>query len=147
MQAHSRKAGAGFTLLELMIVVVIIAILAAIAIPNYLQYSLRSRRSDAMAGLAQNQAILERCYAASFDYTQVNVATPPAGCTAIEALSPNKYYAITLPAPTTSAYTLTATPAPGSPQLKDTACTSFSVNSVNLKTSTGSGGSTVCWSH
>jgi type IV pilus assembly protein PilE len=148
MQAHPRKAGAGFTLLELMIVVVIIAILAAIAIPNYLQYSLRSRRSDALAGLAQNQAILERCYAAGFDYTQVNVATPPAGCTALHGPSPGGYYTIAFPAPpTTTSYILTATPVAGSPQLKDTACTSFTVNSTNQQTSTGSGGSTVCWSH
>jgi type IV pilus assembly protein PilE len=148
MQAlYPRKAGTGFTLLELMIVVAIIAVLAAIAVPNYLQYSMRSRRTDAIAALAQDQGILERCYAAFFDYTKVTAATPPAGCAAIPARSPNGYYAITLPAPTTSAYTLIATPVPGLPQAKDAACTSFSVTSTNVQTSTGSGGSTVCWSH
>jgi type IV pilus assembly protein PilE len=148
MQAHPRKASAGFNLLELMIVVMIVAILAAIAIPNYLHYSLRSRRTDAMAALALNQAILERCYAAVFDYTQVNTAPLPAGCAAIQAVSPNNYYAITLlPAPTTSTYTLTATAAPGSPQLQDTACVTLSVTSTNKQLSTGSGTTATCWSH
>jgi type IV pilus assembly protein PilE len=147
MQAHPRKASAGFNLIELMIVVMIVAILAAIAIPNYLHYSLRSRRTDAMAALALNQAILERCYAAAFDYTQVNTAPLPAGCAAIAPLSPNLYYAITLPAPTTSTYTLTATAAPGSPQLQDTACVTMSVTSTNKQLSTGSATTATCWSH
>ena len=49
------KSQKGFTLIELMIVVAIIGILAAIAIPNFLQYQLKSRQSEAKTNLGAIQ--------------------------------------------------------------------------------------------
>ena len=128
----------GFTLIELMIVVLIIAILSAIAYPAYTHYVYKSRRSDAYAALNQGQAILERCYAQYFSYAPTGGAT----CPAIPATSSEKYYQITQPAAATSTtYKLTATPI--GPQAGDTQCTSLSLNQAGTKTWTGPGSN--CW--
>lgn len=74
----------GFTLIELMIVLVIIGIVASIAYPSYIRYVQKSVRTDAHAGLMQAASELERCYTRSYSYSD---------CT-ISELSPEKNYEI-----------------------------------------------------
>ncbi len=52
----------GFTLIELMIVVAVIGILAAIAIPSYNEYILKSKRKEAIAELLKSEGWMERYY-------------------------------------------------------------------------------------
>lgn len=59
----------GFTLIELMAVVVIIAILAAIAIPSYTQYIQRANRNEAQQTLLEAAAFLQRCFTQNNDYS------------------------------------------------------------------------------
>jgi type IV pilus assembly protein PilE len=150
MKTTRFKRSVGFTLIELMIVVVIVAILAAIAVPSYIKYVQHGRRSDAIAALTMDQGILERCYAQTFDY--YNVTTAGNGCgtlTTANNLSPQKYYNVVLdtpaPASTSSGYVLVATPAPGSPQMSDALCTSFTLSSASGQQSTGSATPGTCW--
>ncbi|MEA2120273.1 type IV pilin protein [Halovibrio sp. HP20-50] len=58
----------GFTLIELMIVVVIIGIIAAIAYPSYTRYVERSRLTDGQSGLMQAASEMERCYTSNYSY-------------------------------------------------------------------------------
>src|SRR2546430_13421588 len=73
----------GFTLIELMIVVAIVGILAAIAIPAYQDYVARSKVSEAMAALGA-------CKTSVTEYVQVNAGVAPdtlakAGCGAVSS--------------------------------------------------------------
>ncbi|AJD47073.1 fimbrial protein pilin [Isoalcanivorax pacificus W11-5] len=68
-----RRAEMGFTLIELMLVVGIIAVLAAFAYPSYQDHVERGRLSDARVLLADAATRLERCYSARGTYTGCNV--------------------------------------------------------------------------
>jgi len=70
---HTRKGG--FTLIELMIVVAIIGILAAIAIPNFLQFQLRSKTGEAKTNLAAIRTA-EEGYFAEFNNYVAALQTP-----------------------------------------------------------------------
>ena len=73
MKLHTRKGG--FTLIELMIVVAIIGILAAIAIPNFLQFQLRSKTGEAKTNIAAIRTA-EEGYFAEFNNYVAAASTP-----------------------------------------------------------------------
>ena len=72
-----RKRQTGFTLIELMIVLMIVAILAAIAIPSYNESVLRSNRANARTALLQAAQWLERAATASGTYPICNSVVDP----------------------------------------------------------------------
>lgn len=69
MNRVMRKYVRGITLLELMIVVVIVGIMAAIAYPNYREYAARAKRNEARAALLQIATNQERFYLQNNTYT------------------------------------------------------------------------------
>ncbi len=130
----------GFTLLELMIVVAILAIVAAIAYPSYRDQVMKARRADATAALMNLAQQMERCYTESNDYTASSCPTFPQD-------SPQGYYEITATV-TPTTYTLTAKPKAGSGQAGDTDCAVFTLDHTLRQLAQDSGGTdntAYCW--
>lgn len=98
----------GFTLIELMIVVAIVGILAAIALPLYNEQIRKGRRADAMRAVGGLQLQLERWRAENPSYAP---CTPtPCGSGVYPTAPTSTFYTIAITGPGTSAYTITATP-------------------------------------
>lgn len=72
------RAQKGFTLIELMIVVVVVSILAAIAVPSYRSSMLKTRRAAAAACLLELSQYMERSYTKKLNYTEAKDPWPAA---------------------------------------------------------------------
>lgn len=105
----------GFTLIELMIVVIVVAILASIAIPSYLEQSRKGRRADALRSVGDMQLALERWRSENPSYADCGVAC---GSGTYPTAPTSLYYTIGVTADATS-YTITATRKSGSAQADD----------------------------
>ena len=84
MKSHMQKVQQGFTLIELMIVVAIIGILAAIAIPAYQDYVARSQMAEAMTLMAAPKAAVSEYWASKGAYPDSNATAHIAAKTEIK---------------------------------------------------------------
>ena len=127
----------GFTLVEVMITVAIIAILASIALPAYQNSVLKAGRSDGKASLLSMSQFMER-------YFTTNSAYNNTACTGtFPTASGEGKYTLSLTTITANTFTITATPV-GS-QVSDI-CDDLSITNTGARGFTGSSGtSALCW--
>ena len=124
MTTLSKERGrqAGFTLIELMVTVAIIAILAAIAMPSYVQYTIRSSRQAVQSELSAMASIQEKIFLNSNAYAStVSTAyngSSTGGLGVLSGMSRDGRYTFSV-AVSGAAYTLTATPVADSRQSED----------------------------
>ncbi len=115
----------GFSLVELMMVIVIIAILASVAVPGYRDYVQRAQRVDATAALLRIAAAQEKFYLQNNTYT-ANLGAPPAGIGIPN--TDHGYYNLAVTAATAANFTVQAIPVPGSGQAGDSDCQLFTMD-------------------
>lgn len=140
----------GVTLIELVVVMIIVGILAAVAIPSYRNYVLRSQRSDAKDALLALATQQEKYYLQCNTYATVIAGAP--NCVAGELqgadASENGWYDLAIDDADDTSYTLSATAAAGGNQAQDTQCEIFRVTDRGIRTAEDSGGTdntAECW--
>lgn len=128
----------GFTLIEMMIVVVIIGILASIAFPSYQEYVIRGNRAEGQALLVDAAARQERYFSQNSLYAdnvgKLNMADE----------SVNKHYKVSVTSASSNSYTLTAQPQ-GSQASRDTKCGNLTLDSTGERGKSGSATVADCW--
>ena len=119
----------GFTLIELVIVIAVIGILAAFAIPAYTQYIERGWRAEARANLLETAQMMERYHSVNNTYVQNSNPIPLTDCSRFKVELENA---------TAASYTLRA-------EVKNvTACDTLTLTNTGEKRATG-GTVAECW--
>ncbi len=137
-----RSHVAGFTLIEIIIVVVIVSVLAAIALTSFQNSVMQSNRRAAAGCTIEAAQFMERFYTTNLRYDQSRAGAaptlPPVSC------SNSPLYSFALRDLAATTYTVAATPQ-GAQASRDTYCGELSINQAGVKSKTGTATVAECW--
>ena len=138
------KKKKGFTLIEMLIAIAIVAIIASIALPSYNETMRKARRSDASAALTKAAMMQERAYTTNNKFS--GVIANLGGNTSEEG---QYTISVDITACTSSCFILSATPVTGEAQDNDDTCWTISISHTGNKYSANKVGVTnprgTCW--
>lgn len=132
------KHNKGFTLVELMVVIAIIGLLAAVGYPAYTKHVIKAKRSDAIRSLALLAGRMEAYYDVKDTYGGATVNSAGTG-TVGSNKSEEGYYTLSISSNNANGYVLTATPT-----FSDPDCTTLTLDSLGKKGATGANAAS-CW--
>ena len=133
------KNRTGFTLIEVLIVVMIIGILSSVAFSNYGDSIMKTRRTDARTAILNTATTLEKCVAIYGSYNNAGCSTGNGD--SID--SPENYYTVAVTSAART-FSLRASPVAGKSQAKDTECTSLTMDNLGAQSGSGSHPES-CW--
>jgi type IV pilus assembly protein PilE len=142
-----RRKSRGVTLIELMIVILVIGIMSAIAVPSYRKYMIRAQRSEAKIALLQLQTAQEKRYLQQNAYTNDltgSVSANPPGL-GLPGVSETQKYDITISDFGADGQTYTATATPKYGQADDADCKNFTINERGVRGNNGTLSADKCW--
>lgn len=134
----------GFTLLEMMVVVAIIAILVAISTPIYQGFITKSKRSAASVCLMESSHFLERNYTLAMRYDQTSSGEDIALSNSSCKNSLSSDYQISIVSIDETTYTIQAQPI-GLQASRDDECGTMTIDEIGTKTVSGSAAVSRCW--
>ncbi|MBE1160075.1 prepilin-type N-terminal cleavage/methylation domain-containing protein [Dyella sp. 7MK23] len=148
-QRLNARGALGFTLIELMVVVAIVAILAAIAMPIYQQQVQRSRRTAAKTALLDVASREEKYYSTNNNYTTSFGSLGYSGAPTTLSIPGNgqNFYTVQFPASASTSgtsFSIQAVPVSTGPQASD-ACGTYTLTDLGVQGNSGNSQTSGCW--